>query len=63
VGAKGAPAYLSRTRLVNGLTESTFSRRILMGGRLLDVVDDEDVNRAFRRFQSEPELFLECRKD
>jgi hypothetical protein len=27
-------------------------------GRMLDVIDDEDINRTLGRFQSEPELLL-----
>ena len=36
---------------------------ILFGGRLLDAVDDESLDRPCLRFQFEPELFLNGRED
>jgi hypothetical protein len=36
---------------------------VLVGCRLLDVVDDEDIDRAFRRFQLESKLFLKGREE
>src|SRR5580704_1347760 len=35
----------------------------LVGCRLLDVVNDEDVTRTLGRFQFEPELFLQRREN